>query len=192
MDLCVFLPDEIYLIIEVKYCPSTKKLTKKEENALLAKEAAPYFSKDLINQSLTQAVQNKLTPLEINEYFTQPPLSTAERDSILAKAANTVLTYDEMNKTLATLAREKLPQDKLSEILLKIQTGSVFSEEEIDAILSEGTQEALNQILKQDYSGILRINAKEIIELGLAIFGSGSHVKATFRQKPSEDLEQSH
>jgi predicted AAA+ superfamily ATPase len=194
MDLCVFLPDEIYLIIEVKYYPSTKKLTKKEENNILATEAIVNLQKNLINKAMSRAVKDKLGIAGVKKLFAElpsQPATAAENEIILVNAAEKVLTDDEMAKALAKLARKEIPQDKLSEILLDIQADSDLCEEEIDALLSEGAQEALSQILKQDYSSILRINAKEVMELGLAIFGSGSHVKAAFRQKPSEDLQQS-
>jgi hypothetical protein len=81
---------------------------------------------------------------------------------------------------LAKLAREKLPPDEIEKTLLNAPSKSSLSNERIDEILSQAAQTALRDISAKDYHGPFRLEAKEFIDLGLAIYGVGSQVKAIF------------
>ncbi|MDR2142439.1 MAG: hypothetical protein LBR11_11765, partial [Deltaproteobacteria bacterium] len=86
----------------------------------------------------------------------------------------------DIDQALANLAREKLPRDEVEKILLNAPSKSSLSVERIDGILAKAAQEALKDIAAKDYHGPFRLEAKEFIDLGLAIYGVGSQVKAIF------------
>jgi hypothetical protein len=183
MDLCVFLPNKVYLIIELKYCQMIKKLTKKEENKALAATAITQLSNDLINSALSLAILRKLDVLEINKLFSQlpkKPTSKKERDIILAREAENFLTVDERNKALARLAEDKIPQNQLQSFLDEASFEPDLSDTEIDTVLTNAAQSALEQISIKDYGSIANLNSETIIPLGLAVYGTGSKVKAIF------------
>jgi hypothetical protein len=46
--------------------------------------------------------------------------------------------------------------------------------------LTQAAKRALNQINKKKYGDLVKKGAKEIIKLGLAIYGNGSHITALF------------
>jgi hypothetical protein len=56
----------------------------------------------------------------------------------------------------------------------------VLSDREIDDALSKALGEALSGIAKGDYHGVIDCDAKEIIDMGLAVYGHGHRVKAAF------------
>ncbi|MDR2459200.1 MAG: AAA family ATPase [Deltaproteobacteria bacterium] len=183
MDLCVQLSKGVYVIIELKYCPTLEKLPKKEENKILALEAIMNLSNDLRVQGLAKAVEEKLNGVGIARLFSQlpePPSSKAEREQVLAQAAEKTLTLDERAEVLAQLARKNLPHEKLNELLEEASTQLASSKKNIDTLLSKATQKALKQITETDYHSVLRPTAKEIIDLAIAVYGNGSAVKAVF------------
>jgi hypothetical protein len=49
--------------------------------------------------------------------------------------------------------------------------------------LSKAAQQALEDIKTNDYHGIVKLKANEIVDFGLAIYGVGSKVKAIFGPK---------
>jgi hypothetical protein len=51
---------------------------------------------------------------------------------------------------------------------------------QIDELLAKAAKQALNDITEKDYHGIVKLRAKKIIDLGLAVYGYGQQVKATF------------
>jgi ATP-dependent exoDNAse (exonuclease V) alpha subunit len=183
MDLLVFLPNDIYLIIELKYCPRTKKLTRKEENILLSKEAVANLPKDLRNSCLSKAVKDKLDTDTLDELFSKlsaQPSSRAESDQILANEAKKVLNEKERIVALAQLAREKFSIDELNKILKEASARPDPTEVEIDEILSSACNDALKQIAQQNYPGVFEIQDKIIQTMGLAVYGYGTPVKAIF------------
>jgi hypothetical protein len=184
LDLYVRLPDNIFVIIEIKHHQTQNKLTKNEENKLLAQLTIRNIPKDIRDQCLANAVRNKLEVkdyLKFLEGLPQQPQTDAEENHILAQEAMNILTNDEITIALAKLGREKLPKEKLEEVL-----GPILSKEEIDAILSKDAKAALNQITEKDYHSAVRLKVdknleiQSIIDLGLAVYGNGSPVKAIF------------
>ncbi|MDR2142425.1 MAG: hypothetical protein LBR11_11695, partial [Deltaproteobacteria bacterium] len=104
----------------------------------------------------------------------------AKKYQLLAEAALKLLSKAEINQALANLARERLPRDEIKKILLYAPSKSSLSAKRIDGILAKAAQEALNDIVAKDCHGPFRLEAKEFIDLGLAIYGVGSQVKAIF------------
>jgi hypothetical protein len=183
MDLLILLPNDIYLIIELKHCPRPVKLTKKEENILLSREAISLLPKELHNSCLSKAVTNKLDMDEYDELFSKlptQPTSRAERDQILANEAKKILDEKERVQALAKLARNTFSNDQLNEILSEASAGPDPTDVELDAILSKAAQDALKQIVQQNYPGILNIKDKKILTMGLAVYGFGEPLMVIF------------
>jgi hypothetical protein len=59
----------------------------------------------------------------------------------------------------------------------------MLSKDQIDAQLSQATEEALAQIEAGDYHGPFASRAKEFIDLALALYGDGLTIKAAFATK---------
>jgi hypothetical protein len=181
LDICVELPGQVYVIIELKYCPDQKKLTKKEEDQALASLAMDKLSLEILYESLAQMAKKKLdtkTIFRITSESQQNNLTAPERNKLLAQAALELLPQAVIDKTLALTAREKLPCGEIETALL--DTKPDLSEEEIDSLLSAATDQALCEIVDGGYQGIVPLDAKEIISLGVAIYGIGAKIKAAF------------
>ncbi|MDR1658322.1 MAG: hypothetical protein LBT47_12365, partial [Deltaproteobacteria bacterium] len=183
LDLCLELPQKVFLIIELKYCPSQNKLTDAEKDQALAKTAVMVLSEEVVNQSLSQAVQNKLELNEIRNLLSQSPLkpsTKADRDQVLAQAAETALTQEEKENELASAIRKNVSIDEIKQIYRQATSKFSLSNDQIDAILSQSVQQALLDIKERDYHGIVKLKAAKIIDLGLAIYGNGAKIKAAF------------
>jgi hypothetical protein len=185
VDLCLELPDQVYLIIELNYCPIQLKLAEAEKIQALATAAYINFSEEIINQALSKAVQKKLKLKEIVQLLSELPdknLDKVEKDHFLAQAGREkILTEAEYDLALAALAKQKFTKDEVNEILQEATTELGVKEgKNIDDILFETTQDALKAIAERNYHDTLKLRAKEIIDLGLAISGYGSQVKAAF------------
>jgi hypothetical protein len=79
------------------------------------------------------------------------------------------------------MAREHLTQTEIQEILFQATAGPEYS---------QAAQQALEDISKKNYPGILKLKAKEIIALGLAIYSHGAQIKAVFGSKPPASSKQ--
>jgi hypothetical protein len=180
LDLCIEMPDKLFIIIELKYCPKFGKLPKKEENSFLAFVAMEKVPEDEINRRLAREAKKKLEdPFELFPILSSATLTEIEKNRLVAEVARKSLPKDEINKILARLVKDKLSEAQLNEIL-EDDVGTDLSEEDIDGRLSKAADEALLSIEKKDYHSLLRNSADRFIDLGLAIYGSGSKVKAVF------------
>jgi hypothetical protein len=81
---------------------------------------------------------------------------------------------------LAFAARTRLTNDEIEVGLANAVTTNSYEREEMDRLLSETAEKALMAIAEKNYSGILGHKPKNTIELGLAISGYGTQVKAAF------------
>jgi hypothetical protein len=177
LDLCLELPDSVYVIIELKYCPNDKEL----EN--LAKSVNNNLSKEIIEAYTAKYIRNKIDFFTLNRfiYDSQKKFSTrAEEDEFLTIEVGKFLTVKEQTEALADIAIKKLTEKTLNDIIIP-PIADINSKDKIDAVLSKAVQEALDDIEKRDYHGIVKLEAKKIIDLGLAVCGYGSQVKAAFR-----------
>jgi hypothetical protein len=86
------------------------------------------------------------------------------------------------------LAKVRLAPDVIENALFGAAPTSVLSEEKIDETLSKATQGALNDIITRNYHGIIQHRAKEIIDIGMAIYGHGDRVKVAFGPKWTIDM----
>jgi Glu-tRNA(Gln) amidotransferase subunit E-like FAD-binding protein len=183
LDLCLALPEEVYCVIELKYCPSQSRLTDDEKNQALAKVAWEKLRRPS-NKNLAAATRNKLTLEEFDEVLSKidnPEPTEVETTRVLAKAAKEYLTKAEYAVILAKTARKELSKTEINAILKSATPTESLSAEEIDGVLSKAAMEALDQIVKNDYHGPLKLKAKKFIDLGLSFYGSGDIVKAAFR-----------
>jgi hypothetical protein len=186
LDLCLALPKQVYCVIELKYCPSQSKLSEDEKNQTLAKAAMRRLP-DLSNASLAAAIENKLSMKEFRKALSKIDIlkpTEADTNRILADNALEYLNEAEYAATLALVARKKLPEGEIKAILKSATPTESLSDEKIDEILSKAAMEALDQIAKNDYHGPLKLKAKEFIDLGLSVYGSGAKVEAVFGPEP--------
>ncbi|MDR1109636.1 MAG: AAA family ATPase, partial [Deltaproteobacteria bacterium] len=186
LDLCLELPDGVYVIIELKYCQSQTKLKPAEEEEALAVAAIDLVSKEARNESLARLAKRKLDRIELFQIISEDSYDNAtkeEKDTILAKAAMKSFPRVDTDKVLADTAKTHLSSEELQEALYMVGNKPSPSNDEIDSVLSKAAQKALKDITERDYQGLLRHKAKEIIDLGLAVYWHGSQVKAAFGTK---------
>jgi hypothetical protein len=178
LDLSVLLPSQVSLVIELKHVSKPTKRPTDKENEILADIARNSFSIEEQDQSLARAAR-----IGIGEALIRPIMkraSGAERTPLLAELAIEVFDKPRINKVLADLAMEKLSADVIDQALIDAVGGKSLSEEEIEGALTKAAKRALNQINEKKYGDLVKKGAKEIIKLGLAIYGNGSNVKALF------------
>jgi hypothetical protein len=187
LNLCFELQNLIYVIIELKYCPIIRKITVSDRTNSLAIAARANLPTTLIDNILSQEVQARLTYQEYLKIQSEIPIENQTPTEIsrrLAQEAPKVLDESEELRVLAAAAKKHLPPEIVKNILKKTKpkskSNSEIAKEQINHALSKAAQKALSDIAERDYHGILKFNAKEIIVLGLAIYGDGSEVKAAF------------
>ena len=182
-DLTIELEDGIYLIIEIKYCANIMKYTEKEVQKILADKARVTFTQEMKNEFYINALANKLKPhdfemLLINEGLSS--LTAEKRTTALGKIALGYLDDKDLDSILAEMSKKYLSEEMISDILGSSNIEFDYSEEKIDTILTTAAKTGLDNIIKLNYHGPVKYRAKRIIDLGLAIYGYGTHVKAIF------------
>jgi hypothetical protein len=104
----------------------------------------------------------------------------AERSREIALLALKIFKKPEINKHLAKLANKKLSPDVIKQALIDAAGGDSLPKKDIEGAMTELAQKAINQINEKKYGDLVRKDVKEIIKLGLAIYGYGDIVKALF------------
>ncbi|MDR0548315.1 MAG: hypothetical protein LBI10_02725, partial [Deltaproteobacteria bacterium] len=179
------LSDHNYLIIELRYCPETNKLTEDEKNQILAAAAETKLLSNLYNESLATAMAFKLGREKLQSVKSKiglPKPTLEDYNQFLANNVKEYLTPTEINQTLAQTLIDELPKEDIAKILKKAQSTTKISNEKIDALLAKTAQEALDDIEKRNYPSIVSFHANEITSLGLAIYGDGTKIVALFKQ----------
>ncbi|MDR0549186.1 MAG: hypothetical protein LBI10_07240, partial [Deltaproteobacteria bacterium] len=185
LDIGVRLSNHNYLIIELRYCPETDKLTEDEKNQILAAAAETKLLTNLYNESLATAMALKLGREKLQSVKSKIDLSkptVEDYNKFLANNAKEYLAPTEIDQTLAQTLIDELPKEDIAKILKKAQSTTKTSNEKIDALLAKTAQEALDDIEKRNYPSIVSFHAKEITSLGLAIYGDGTKIVALFGQ----------
>jgi protein required for attachment to host cells len=106
-----------------------------------------------------------------------------EVNQILADSSADYLTEAEMYQALAGAVKEKLSSKEIDAIYKKAIPQGKVSDAEIEEILIKAAQRALGDIREKNYHSIAMNTAdgiKEIIDLGLSIYGHGLHIKVAF------------
>ncbi|MDR1578225.1 MAG: AAA family ATPase [Deltaproteobacteria bacterium] len=191
LALCLELSDQVFAVMEMKSCPIKIKLKPEENDQILARLAMDKLSTEEKNKTLADLARYKLARVE--SYFIisdgqDKNCSKDEINQLLIQAALKSLPQADIDQALAALAKKRLANDVIEIALLEGARASKLYEEPIEAILLKTSQEALNDLITRDYHGSLKPMAKEIIDLGLAIFGLGSRVKVTFGPKLTLDM----
>ncbi|MDR1872314.1 MAG: AAA family ATPase [Deltaproteobacteria bacterium] len=183
LDICVDLSEGVYVIIELKYRSDKKKLTKADETKALAEAAMETLPRKRQDEILAKALRNSIDNTEIMKIIrknSEKTPSKSEINKILANVAIESLSKDNINQVLAEAARNSLSGDAVKKVLTEATPSLDISKEEIDELLSETAQKALSDISTRNYHGIVNYKAKQIIDLGLAIYGGDATVKALF------------
>jgi hypothetical protein len=192
MDICFELQNGVYVVVKLKYCHEQLSVTEINKIDALYNVAKMNFSKEQINHALAQGVSNKLRDDEIAELTSKLPIITstpADIDRLLSEEAENALTEIERRQALAEAAKKELDPEFIKTVLKKSRSKSNpdpnldLDEKRVDDILSRAVQEALSDIVARGYHGIIGLKAKEIIDLGLAVYGNGVKVKAAFSDK---------
>jgi hypothetical protein len=184
LDLCLKLSDQVYLIIELKYCPTKGKLTKKEKNRALATMAMLALPKKEQDKCLADLVIAKVGNDIIHQI--QSPdhgreMTMAEKYQALAEEAFRISTKEDREQALADMARDRLTGDEIEANLEATAKKKYLGDpEKIDRILTDAARKALLAIAEKGYTGVLGHKPQKTIELGLAISGYGSKIKAAF------------
>jgi hypothetical protein len=186
LDLCVELPNGDYVIIELKYVKGHRDLKPEEKIKVLATAAKKQFTKEELNKCFANLAVEKLPTKET--YTIEILNDETERNRLLAELAVKSLTNLDLDQALAELVNNELPKEMLTDILLSASPMLKQSDEQIEDKLSQAVAKALKAIKEKNYHGIVALKAKNIIDLGLAIYGVGSKVKAAFgnESKPTK------
>jgi hypothetical protein len=182
-DLVVELPGQVFVIIELKYCPTRRNLTKVEEDEVLSFLAITSLPMAMLEESLAEMAKKMFKFEEISKILSSlgnKEATEVKKNSLLARAFKESFPKTDLNQALALAARENVPQKKIKEALLKAASRSNWDPERVESLLSQAAQKALKDIAAKDYHGPFKLEAKRFIDLGLAIFGVGSQVKALF------------
>jgi hypothetical protein len=171
LDLAVKLKDRVYGVIEFKYCSEKIQLKPDIGDRALAAMALERLPRKTLYASLATAIRPRLDAVDVMR-ITSATNSTkkipkAEEDRLLAEAAKTSLPKMEFNKVLA-------------EAFLK------YFWEQIDKDLIKAAQNALDAIKKKDYHAVLKLEADEFIDLGMAVYGYGQSIKVVFDPPPNQ------
>jgi hypothetical protein len=184
LDLCLKIEDKLYVIIELMYCTYKKEFTKNEENKILANAAFSILKPKEFNQIFINTLREKLSVKEWKKILLKASnkieLSKDEENKILLKEALNTLKEEEINIALANTIRIKLPVEEVEKIIKKNISTSNMSEKQIDSNLSTVLEQSLLDIKKRDYHSTIKDKNSKILDLGLAIFGSGEKIKAKF------------
>jgi hypothetical protein len=173
----------------LKYCPSIKKLTKKEQNQVLASLAWKRLTNEEVDNTLAKTADKKLSPAEIYKIKTlsgQEKNSEAKMIQLLAEAIMNSLPRAEIDQILAAAVKLKLTDDEIAEAFQEEAAATEdLSSEQIDHYLTKAAMDAINDVIKKDYHGPIGYMAEDIIDLGVAIYGYGLEIKAIFASKES-------
>jgi hypothetical protein len=183
LDLYVKLGNNVYAIVLVRHVPKIDKLTKAEENVLLASFAASKLDDNIISHYIVAAVEAKLGSCKVSkllEESNEEIKSDAEKQKILLNLEDVVLSEAEWNLTIENLARERFNQNEIEEVLLKAPPKSEPTHAYINNSLKSSAQDALKDIDPRKYKSIIGDDAKVINTLGLFIYGYGTEVYAEF------------
>jgi hypothetical protein len=180
LDLFLELPKSLYLIIELKHCPSKNKLKKKKIERILANAAKDRLRPQKINESLADIALTKLEYKDVHSISTLR--KGPKRTRLLADLALKLLPDSDINQALAATARQTFTEAEIDQAFPNASDKPV-SDAQIDSILSEAAQRALSNIADRNYHGMLKKEAKAFIDLGLAFYGYGEKIKAAFGVK---------
>jgi hypothetical protein len=147
--------------------------------------ASVELSKDVKNYLFTNALRDKLNSTEFDDLvdkLSQNSSATSELYGLLAQKAKGLLSESEITLALAKGALKQLPEEMIEKILQKPHPDKLFHPEKIDALLSKRAQLALDEITRGEYQGAVSYKAKDIIEMGMAVYGGNFKVKVLFGQ----------
>jgi hypothetical protein len=180
LDFSVLLPSQVGLVIELKYVSKQIKLSTAKENEVLVNLADDLIPKEELNKSLAKTAKKTFRRKLLAPFDERA--TGAERDRLLAEfLMDSKPNKADENKVIADAAREILSPDVIQQALMDATGKESLPEEEIEGALTKAAQQALDQIKKNGYSDIIRHQSHgEVLNLGLAIYGNGSQLKAMF------------
>ncbi|MDR2436752.1 MAG: hypothetical protein LBD17_01590 [Endomicrobium sp.] len=183
LDLYSGINKHIYAVLEIRHVAKIDKLSKTEENLILANLARENLDADIISHYIAAAVKAKLGPWIVSKLLRQSnemPKTDALTQKILLNAEELVLNEAERNLAIAKAAREKLNQKEIEEALLKAPKKAEANPTKIYNLLKSATQDALKDINNKGYQHLIKFEVMDIIPLGLSIYGHGTEVYAEF------------
>jgi hypothetical protein len=179
----------VYCVIESRHRDASRELSKKEQNQILSALAKSRFTKEETEMGLLSLYMDKYVKMvshNLTRQIIYENLPIEEYNDLPPKPVIKDFSTQEIDNALADAAREKFSPKEIDDFLREASNTPEFSPKwRVDNVLPKAAGEALDQIEKKDYHGPIKkgLKAKEIIDLGLAIYGSGTHVMAAFRPK---------
>jgi hypothetical protein len=192
IDCLVELPDSVYVIIELKLNQNPKTLSQTARNSVLAALVQRKVSKNVIDEELAMSVVfMERYNIQINNAFNLNAgniLTEHDRTRIIADTIRLLAPIKEVNAILAKVAEKNIPSDEIEAVLSRASTGTDLGAEEVDERLTQSAKNALSDIIDRGYHKMIADEAKDIIDLGLAVYDHGKTVKALFgpKLKPKE------
>jgi hypothetical protein len=179
-DLDVKLGLKERLVIKLSHRPNQLRLEPEEKDKVLADMAPEKLPKEKINAALANLA---IIRLSSQDFY---PICLANRPQKLAEA--------EVNHRLAKVALSSLAAKETNRILAKIVWESLSLDEQEDIRDNAATRaEKFKKTIASDLSKAVKLALKAIpttqdnIGLGLAIYGSGHHIKTAFAPKSPQN-----
>jgi hypothetical protein len=166
VGISIELSGKVFGFIELKFCHGPAEPTEEDLNPALAAEAMANLPKPEIDEQLAFEVLMKLSTAGVKQirYNLPQESSLDEINARFAQEAETILSPAERHRALASLAREKFGKKAVNKILADAANKLKPPKEQIDAMLSDAAQEALEQIGEKDCHGPFKLQAKEFID----------------------------
>jgi hypothetical protein len=111
------------------------------------------------------------------------PLAEADKIRLTANTIVSLAPKDKLDNELAKLAVNSIDPEYIQEALSEASVGPELTSDRLDGLLAKRAETALEDITNRNYHQVIGSEAKEIIYLGMAIYGHGAEVKAVFGPK---------
>ena len=193
LDLALELSSGTRLVIEMKYCRNEGEPTPKELNQALAAEVTSSVPLEAVYEFLAPLAKKRMSPAAIARVMAASPErkpSPEARNRLLGEAALQTLPEAVTTPELAKAAKALLSPEQIEAALESASKGTDPPDEEIDRLLTQAAQEALDAIVQKKYHKILDSHTEKGIDLGLAVYGYGQRLKAAFApEDPKSESE---
>jgi hypothetical protein len=167
IDCLVEVVDRIFVIIELKYSQNPTKISKAEKNAALVPLALEMFSVNLLDQKLAlSSLSTKYTNAIIKVLYdnTDKVLTKEDKTHLIANTIRSLAQAKEVHAVLAKVVEKNVPAEEIEAILSKkVPDGPTLDSEQVDALLTESLEKALNDIIDRGYHKSIANEAKDII-----------------------------
>ncbi|MDR1578184.1 MAG: AAA family ATPase [Deltaproteobacteria bacterium] len=191
LALSLELADQVLVVLELRSSHHHIKLTPKEKNQILSDFGMKNLTTAEVTKSFAELAARELSPNEtarITFQALEENLSPDEISHQMTLIALKWLPNTHIERAIASAAKKKWAKDVIKNVLFEAARALALTEKRVNKILLKTAKKAVRDLIKRDYPSQLKPAPQEIIYLGVATYGQGSRVKATFGPKWRRDL----